>query len=196
MLHSIVDPIAQARTWIDEERERGVPFAHGAVLATQGLDGVPRSRMLGAYLTPDGRFTFYTSPTSRKVREIERSPLASLTFGFQGSLRSITVEGSLAPLTSSELDEAWKGLDLDFKRQYMVFGPKSAAAIASLDSLRQELRALPAGIEATRPESFIGYAFQAVTRIVFYAVDRTDFARCEEFQPTEAGGWSLQLRVP
>jgi pyridoxamine 5'-phosphate oxidase len=95
------DPLALARTWLDEERANGVAFPQGAVLATQGLDGIPRSRMLGAYLTPEGRFIFYTSPTSRKVQEIARSPLASLTFGFQRSLRSITVEGKLAPLETS-----------------------------------------------------------------------------------------------
>ncbi len=196
MSQTINDPLALARTWIEEEREVGVPFPQGAVLATDGLDGIPRTRMLGAYLTPQGRFIFYTSPTSRKVQEIARSPLASLTFGFQRSLRSITVEGSLAPLGTRELDEAWSGLDLDFRRQYVVFGPKSGAAIDSLDALRRELRTLPVGVEGVRPESFIGYAFQTVTRIVFYSVDRSDFALCQEFHPTDVGDWKMQLRVP
>ena len=182
--------------WIEEERASGVSFPQGAVLATQGLDGIPRTRMLGAYLTPEGRFLFYTSPTSRKVQEIERSPLASLTFGFQQTLRSITVEGKLAPLGTRELDEAWAGFDLDFRRQYVVFGPKSGAALDSLEPLRHELTALPVGVEGVRPESFIGYAFQTVTRMVFYSVDRSDFAHCEEFTPSEGGGWTRQLRVP
>jgi len=196
MSQTINDPLALARTWIEEERESGVPFPQGAVLATQGLDGIPRTRMLGAYLTPEGRFIFYTSPTSRKVQEIARSPLASLTFGFQRSLRSITVEGTLAPLGTRELEEAWSGLDLDFRRQYVVFGPRSGAALDSLDALRHELQTLPIGVEGARPESFIGYAFQTVTRIVFYSVDRSDFAVCQEFQPADGGGWKTQLRVP
>jgi hypothetical protein len=106
------------------------------------------------------------------------------------------VEGKLAPLETSELDEAWNGLDLDFRRQYVVFGPRSGAAIDSLDALRHELRTLPVGVEGVRPESFIGYAFQTVTRIVFYSVDRSDFALCQEFQPADGGGWKTQVRVP
>ena len=94
MSHENNDPPGLARIWIEEEHASGVPFPQGEVLATRGLDGIPRTRMLGAYLTPERKFLLYTSPTSQKVHEIERSPLASLTFGFQRSLRSITVEGA------------------------------------------------------------------------------------------------------
>ena len=190
------EPLAKLQTWISEEQLLGVPFAHGAVLGTVGLDGAPRTRMLGAYLSNEGIPIFYTSPASQKVSEIEKLSRASLTFGFQRGLRSVTIEGTLEPLSTTELNEGWRGFDADFRKHYVIFGPSSGASIDSFDHLRDARDRLAPGAEDPRPESFIGFRFKEIHRVIFYAVAPNDFAVCEEFKPLPAGGWVRQLRVP
>jgi len=189
-------PLLRLRHWLEEERSQGVPFPHGAVLGTLGLDGVPRTRMLGTYLCEDGTPKFYTSPSSKKVSEIQKHHQASLTYGFQRSLRSVTIEGSLIELSAQELDAGWQQFDENFRKHYLVFGPTSGSSIESLERLRAERDRLPSGAEAKRPESFIGFRFGEIHRVVFYVVMAHDFAECEEYRPQVGGSWTKVLRVP
>ncbi len=152
--------------------------------------------MLGTYLCEDGAPKFYTSPSSTKVTEIHKHRQASLTFGFQRSLRSVTIEGTLTALGTQELEVGWQEFDEDFRRHYLVFGPTSGSPIESLERLRAERDLLSPGAEAKRPESFIGFRFGEIHRVIFYAVMAHDFAECEEYRPKNDGSWTKVLRVP
>jgi pyridoxine/pyridoxamine 5'-phosphate oxidase len=196
MRHPGENPLSRLRQWIEEERTHGVPFPNGAVLGTLGLDGVPRTRMLGTYLCEDGTPKFYTSPSTKKVAEIEGHRPASLTFGFQRSLRSITIEGSLRELNETELDAGWRHFDADFRKHYLIFGPSSGSPIECLNPLRTARDALAPGAEEQRPESFIGFSFGEINRVVFYTVRAQDFAECEAYLPQGDGSWIRELRVP
>jgi pyridoxine/pyridoxamine 5'-phosphate oxidase len=41
-----INPLEKLGEWLTEERSSGNSFAHGAVLGTQGEDGMPHTRML------------------------------------------------------------------------------------------------------------------------------------------------------
>jgi pyridoxine/pyridoxamine 5'-phosphate oxidase len=209
----LCNPLEQLGVWIAEERSLGNPFAHGAVLGTQGEDRMPHTRMLGVSFNRQKMPKFHTSPTSRKVQDLSCHHAASLTFAFQQSMRSISLEGFLTPLSDEELSADWKTLDPEFRSNYLVFGPRSGAKIDSLQELHlhrdaivaetkaaptEKLRQLLSNAAAENsPPSFIGYKFETVQRIAFYSVAAKDFARCEvyEFNPATQG-WIYSLRVP
>jgi pyridoxamine 5'-phosphate oxidase len=86
----VINPIEKLEMWLTEERSRGNFFSHGAVLGTQGEDGMPHTRMLGVSFTDRQMPKFHTSPTSRKVQDINLRNTASLTFAFQQTIRSIS----------------------------------------------------------------------------------------------------------
>lgn len=196
MPHPVESPLGRLRQWIEQESALGVPFPNGAVLGTVGLDGAPKTRMLGTYLCEAGIPRFYTAPSSGKVAEIQRHRRASLTFSFQGSLRSVTIEGSLIELSAHELDAGWQQFDEDFQKHYLVFGPTSGSEIESLESLRRARDLLPPGAATKRPDSFIGFRFGEIQRVVFYAVVAHDFAESEEYLHQGGGSWKKVLRVP
>ncbi|HPY40833.1 MAG TPA: pyridoxamine 5'-phosphate oxidase family protein, partial [Thiolinea sp.] len=109
-------PLAKLRRWVDEERLAGNPFSHGAVLGTVDAFGQAHTRMLGVHFDAQNYPRFHTSPTSRKVADFAYNPQASLTFAFQKSLRSVSLDGRLAALSVPQLDEDWSSLEPTFKR--------------------------------------------------------------------------------
>lgn len=106
------------------------------------------------------------------------------------------MESSLIELSSEELDAGWQQFDEDFRKHYVVFGPTSGSEIESLESLRRARDLLPPGAAAKRPDSFIGFRFGEIQRVVFYAVMAHDFAEYEEYLPQTGGSWKKVLRVP
>jgi pyridoxamine 5'-phosphate oxidase len=191
-----INPLEKLSEWLAEERSLGNAFAHGAVLGTQGEDGMPHTRMLGVLFDDQKIPKFHTSPVSRKVRDISLLNTASLTFAFQQTMRSISLEGFLEPLADEELNADWEKLDREFRRNYLVFGHQSGRRISSLQELHVQQNLLPDTAEKNRPLSFIGYTFQLIQRICFYSVTPKDFADCEvyEFDPS-IQGWIYSLRV-
>jgi pyridoxamine 5'-phosphate oxidase len=192
-----INPLEKLDRWLKEERSRGNPFAHGAVLGTQGEDRMPHTRMIGVSFNDQKIPKFHTSPVSRKVHDINLCNLASLTFAFQQTMRSVSLEGLLEPLTDEELDADWNKLDREFCRNYLIFGPRSGLKIDTLQELRIQQDRLPSNAEDHRPASFIGYTFQLIQQICFYSVAVQDFANCElyEFNPVTQS-WISSLRVP
>lgn len=171
-----MNPFIQLTQWISEERLAGIPFSHGAVLGTVGHDGIPRTRMLGVHFDEESIPRFHTSPTSRKVTDIGINQNASITFAFQRSLRSVSIEGVLEVIPHGQLVSDWLALDQKFRRSYLVFGHRSGQP-ADLDvSLELLLKELSPGAENEMPPSFIGYRFSYVSRIAFYSVGSGNFA--------------------
>jgi pyridoxine/pyridoxamine 5'-phosphate oxidase len=192
-----IDPLEKLGEWLAEERALGNPFAHGAVLGTQGEDKMPHTRMLGVSFDRQKKLKFHTSPTSRKVRDISLCNNASLTFSFQQRMRSISLDGLLEQLSDEELVADWKTLEPEFRKKYLVFGHQSGTTIDSLEELHLQQSLLLYAAEENRPLSFIGYVFSTIQRISFYSVTEDDFAHYEvyEFNPITQY-WDYSLRVP
>lgn len=190
-----VNPFIQLTQWISEERLAGIPFSHGAVLGTVGHDGTPKTRMLGVHFDEEGTPRFHTSPASRKVIDIETNRNASITFPFQRSLRSASIEGVLEVIPREQLVSDWLALDQKFRRSYLVFGHRSGQPADSDIFLENLLKELPHDAENDIPQSFIGYRFSYVSRIAFYSVGSGNFAEHEVFSREGCGEKWLYSRV-
>lgn len=190
-------PLDLIYEWLEEEKRRGNIFPQGAVLSTVAKDGSPRSRVVGTMLDEKNTPKFFTSPTSRKMDDINFSAKAALTYFFQNSLRSISIEGSLAALQSEELDSDWFQHDEDFRKNYVVFGPKSGCAVQNLNDIREKRNLLSADDYHVRPISFIGFKFSIINRISFYVVKDGDFAVNDVYDWDNAGNqWVHFLLIP
>ncbi len=191
------NPLIQLKQWLDEERLNGNVFPQGAVLCTASKEEKPRSRVISTMLNENSSPKFHTSPTSRKVKDIEFNNKASLTYSFQNTLRSISIEGTLSALNDFELDQDWLKYDDDFRKHYVVFGGSSGKNISTIDILRKKRDQLPKGVELVRPSSFIGYEFSHVDRISFYSVKEGDFAISTLYKKeSKDGSWSKSIVVP
>lgn len=193
----MTSPLSKIKIWLEDERGNGNVFPQGAVLSTVSKDGAPRSRVVSTMLDKENIPKFHTSPITRKVDDIAFNNKASLTYSFQRSLRSISIEGSLTSLNNIELDEDWLKFDEDFRRHYTVFGECSGHRVDSLTSLREKRDIQPLGTENIRPSSFIGFKFSKIDRISFYSVREGDFASSILYEKRVGDReWSESIIVP
>jgi pyridoxamine 5'-phosphate oxidase len=96
------DPFRQFDKWFGEAEAAKLPEPNAMVLATASRDGRPAARVM-LLKGLDGRgFVFYTNYESRKGRELESNPRATLLFPWIALERQVTVEGSISRVTREE----------------------------------------------------------------------------------------------
>ena len=96
------DPIELFAEWLQQAQESGILLPESASLATADRNGVPSSRMvLVKSFAVDG-FVFYTNYGSRKAREMDENPNASLLLHWVVLERQVRVEGSVERIGTEE----------------------------------------------------------------------------------------------
>ncbi|XP_068085997.1 pyridoxine-5'-phosphate oxidase isoform X1 [Anabrus simplex] len=100
------EPLSQFRVWFDEASQTpGIGEASVMCLATASKDGIPSGRlMLLKSFTIDG-FKFYTNYESRKGRDLEENPRASLAFFWEPLDRQVRVHGKVEKISKDESDK-------------------------------------------------------------------------------------------
>jgi len=100
------DPFRQFEKWFQEAEAAKLTEPNAMTLATVSRDGVPSARTV-LLKGVDGRgFVFYTNYESRKGRELESNPRATLVFPWIALERQVTIEGTVAKV-SREASEAY-----------------------------------------------------------------------------------------
>jgi pyridoxamine 5'-phosphate oxidase len=98
------DPMRQFALWYaDAER---TPSRHpmAMTLATASPDGTPSARIVLLKQGDDRGFVFYTNYRSRKGRELDENPRASLVFFWDDLDRQVRAEGTVTKVTPAESD--------------------------------------------------------------------------------------------
>lgn len=99
------DPIRQFARWFEQAlaaRDTNWFEPNAMVVATATPDGVPSARVMLLKDFSERGFTFYTNYASRKGRELESNPRASLVFHWAPLERQVRIEGSVSRLSREE----------------------------------------------------------------------------------------------
>ena len=94
------DPIELFGEWFEQAKESGILLAESASLATASRDGVPSSRMILLKSFSKDGFVFFTNYGSRKAREMDENPKASLLLHWVVLERQVRVEGSVERISA------------------------------------------------------------------------------------------------
>ncbi len=100
------DPFEQTRRWLAEAERARLPLPNAAALATADSDGRPSARMVLVKGIDDGSWCFYTNYESRKARDLEANPWASLLLHWHIFQRQIRLDGR-AERMSAEASAAY-----------------------------------------------------------------------------------------
>lgn len=101
------DPMEQFERWWDDWRAEPRYDVAACVLATAGATGVPTARfVLCRGFGPKG-FDIYTNKESRKARDLDANPRASLVFGWLDHDRQVRVEGRVTTIDDESADAYW-----------------------------------------------------------------------------------------
>ncbi len=96
------DPFRQFEKWFQEAQAAKIAEPNAMVLATATRDGRPATRTV-LLKNVDGRgFVFYSNYESRKGRELDANPRASLLFPWIAMERQVIVEGAVTKVAREE----------------------------------------------------------------------------------------------
>ena len=96
------NPFKQFEKWFDEVLKSGFLEPNAMTVATASKDGKPSARILLLKGFDESGFMFYTNYKSRKGRDLEENPYASLLFFWDKLERQVRIEGKVQKLTNEE----------------------------------------------------------------------------------------------
>ena len=96
------DPIRVFGHWYARARRLLIPMTNAMTLATASPEGVPSARMVLLKRFDPAGFVFYTNYGSRKARDLEANPRASLLIYWKGIERQVRIDGTVARTSPDE----------------------------------------------------------------------------------------------
>ncbi len=152
------DPFRQFEKWFQEALAAKVPEPNATVLATATRDGAPSARIV-LLKGIDGRgFVIFSSYESRKGRELEANPRASLVFPWITQERQVIVEGAVSKVTREESEAYFHSRPV--ASQLGAWASQQSAIIPGRAVLEDNLKAVEkkyAGAKVPMPPHWGGY---------------------------------------
>jgi pyridoxamine 5'-phosphate oxidase len=155
---ALPDPIEQFRAWFDFATEAQLPEPNAMTLATATPEGMPSARVVLMKGFDARGFTFYTNYESRKGRELEANPRASLCFFWQAHERQVRIEGRVERVSRDESEAYFRSRPVS--AQVGAWASNQSSALSGREALERrdaEFSARFAGGLVPLPEFWGGY---------------------------------------
>lgn len=151
------NPIDQFRIWFEQARASSITEPNAMTLATVSESGRPSARIVLLKDIREDGFLFYTNYQSRKGKELEANPGASLVFLWKEIERQVRIEG-ICEKVSPQVSDAYFLSRPEGSRVGAIASPQSEVVTSreALDKLREE--ALAGSKE--RPAHWGGYVLK------------------------------------
>ena len=168
--------LEQFERWLESALSAGMPEPNAMVLATADGDGSPSARSVLLRGYDERGLRFNTNYRSRKGRELEANPRATLVFPWYAQQRQVLVCGTVAQLDPAESDE------------YFAKRPR-ASRIADLEA------SYAADEDVPRPPHWGGYLV-APTTVEFWQGRRNRLHDRLRYRRTDSGAWVVERLAP
>jgi pyridoxamine 5'-phosphate oxidase len=190
------DPFRQFEKWFQEAEAAKIPEANAMTLATATRDGRPSSRTV-LLKGVDGRgFVFYSNYESRKGRELEANPRATLVFPWLALERQVIVEGAVARVAREESEAYFHSRPR--ASQLAAWVSQQSSIIASRAVLDESFKALEkkyAGQDVPLPPHWGGWRLTPET-VEFWQGRRSRLHDRLRFRREKDGAWSIERLAP
>lgn len=189
------EPNTLIREWFESAVSHGVREPFAAVLATADTAGRASSRVLLVKDVDERGLLFAGFRGSRKGRELEESPWASLTFYWRETLQQLTVEGPVETLTGAESDELFAGRPLVAQATTAV--SRQSRPLDDEQALRARAQSLrEAGQPVSRPAEWSGYRVIPHGVEFWYGSPDRLHRRLRYDRPDDSALWTHQRLQP
>jgi pyridoxamine 5'-phosphate oxidase len=153
------DPINLFNRWFHETEDfGGVDEVNAMTVATIGLDGFPKSRVVLLKKFNEEGFIFYTNYNSEKGKAIEHNPHICLSFFWTSLERQVIIKG-IAEKTAEVISDNYFASRPDGSKLGAIVSPQSEI-IPNREYLESNLVLLEQeyqGLEIIRPKNWGGY---------------------------------------
>ena len=163
--NSAVNPMDQFKAWFKEvEDAGGVAEPNAMTVATLGIDGFPKSRIvLLKELDADG-FVFYTNYTSEKGESIAYHPKVGISFFWPNLERQVIIKGGIEKISAARSDTYFNARPKD--SQLGAWVSDQSSVIAGREVLEDKMKALKATYkhkDIPRPAHWGGYIVKPIS---------------------------------
>jgi len=191
----MADPIDQFSVWFSQATQLGLHEPNAMTLATVDEDGMPFQRTVLLKQVDASGFVFFSNYRSRKGRQLEENPQASILFPWVFLERQVTIQGTVEKISTEESQKYFHTRPRE--SQIGAWVSHQSEVIPSREFLIQKLGELEArfgGIDVPLPPFWGGYRVKPVT-IEFW---QGGPARLHDrfLYRFENGGWRLDRLSP
>jgi pyridoxamine 5'-phosphate oxidase len=189
------DPFAEFAKWYEQVATWGLVEPEATVLATADAGGRPSARHV-LLKGVDHGFVFFTNYESRKARELEANPVASLCFPWIRLSRQVRVVGRVERVATEESDDYFASRPRD--SQLGAWASTQSAVLAARAELEQRLAEATArfeGHEVSRPSNWGGYRI-VPDEFEFWQGRPNRLHDRFRYLPDGAGSWRIDRLSP
>ncbi len=190
------DPFRQFEKWFQEAEAAKLNEPNAMTLATASREGRPSARTV-LLKGLDGRgFVFYTNYTSRKSRELDASPYATLLFPWVALERQVIVEGPVEKVAREESETYFHSRPR--LSQLSAWVSQQSAIISGRAVLEQSMKELEqkyAGAEIPLPPHWGGWRVRPDT-VEFWQGRRSRLHDRLRYRREKSGDWNVERLAP
>ncbi|MEP6615024.1 MAG: pyridoxamine 5'-phosphate oxidase [Ginsengibacter sp.] len=190
------DAIRQFARWWDEAMESQVEEINAMTLATCSLDARPSARIVLLKGFSEAGFIFFTNYNSKKGRDLEENPRASLVFFWKELERQVRIEGIVKKTSEKESDEYFDIRPL--QSRISAFSSPQSQVIESrqyLENIVVENKNRYADVPVTRPSHWGGYIVKPEI-IEFWQGRRNRLHDRLQYKTDAEGHWYIERLAP
>ena len=153
------NPMQQFRTWYYQVEDfGGVTEVNAMAVATIGLDGFPRNRMVLLKKYDERGFIFYSNYDSEKGKSLAKNPEVCLSFFWPNMERQVIIKGRTQKISDDESDNYFASRPRGSQLGALV--SQQSSVVDDRDELEEELKNLEIQYdnkEIPRPAHWGGY---------------------------------------
>lgn len=191
---ALPDPFRQFEQWFDAAVKSNLPLPNSSTLATATPAGRPSARVVLLKGLDARGFVFYTNYTSRKARELDVNPYASMMFCWEELERQVRIEGGVEKVSAAESDEYFASRPLGSRLG--AWASAQSAVIPDRKSLEAKLAEVTAryGEQPPRPGTWGGY--RIIPETIEFWQGRGNRLHDRLLYSRTASGWKIERLAP
>ncbi|AGY54483.1 Pyridoxine/pyridoxamine 5'-phosphate oxidase [Bacteroidales bacterium CF] len=187
------NPFDQFNLWYNEELESKSYLPDAMTLSTVGADMMPSSRIVFMKILTEEGFIFFTNYRSKKGRQLEENPKASLLFFWPRLIRQVRVEGLVERCSEQISDDYFNSRPLPSRAASLL--SKQSEPLDDKEAFDNNVKRLAENEEmVTRPEHWGGYVLKPQ---LFEFWQNREHRSHDRFAYTlEGPGWKITRLYP
>ncbi len=189
-------PIKQFMEWFSDTFSAGVHIPEAMTLATVSREGKPSARIVLLKEVDERGFVFYTNYMSRKGRELESMPYASLAFHWSVQERQVRIEGRVEKVTAEESEAYFRTRPRESQISATISLQSGVVSSREeLEQLAREANTLYEGKNVPKPKHWGGFRVKP-ERIEFWQGREGRLHDRIEYRLLETGVWLIRRLAP